>query len=75
VMIQGRLGCMGPAIDLAEWDGKHGLDHLPELPNAMFINVIYWVLNGNNIVLSPKYLQALYTDLRYWEELIEFFQK
>jgi len=34
--------------------------------------VICCVLNGKDMVLAPKQLQALYTDVRHWEELIDF---
>ena len=37
--------------------------------------VICRVSNGNNIILSPKHLQAAYTDVRHWEELIDFINK
>jgi hypothetical protein len=33
------------------------------------------VLNGKDIVLSPNQLQAVYTDVRHWEELIDFINK
>jgi len=34
--------------------------------------MIEWVLNGKDMVLAPKQLQALYTDVRHWEELVDF---
>jgi len=33
--------------------------------------VICRVSNGNDIVLSPNQLQAAYTDVRHWDELID----
>jgi len=37
--------------------------------------VICWVSNGKDMVLAPKQLQALYTDVRHWEELIDFIDR
>jgi len=37
--------------------------------------VICRVSNGNYIVLSPNQLQASYTDVRHWDELIDFINK
>jgi hypothetical protein len=37
--------------------------------------VICRVLNGKDIVISPNLLQAAYTEVRHWEELIEFINK
>jgi len=38
----------------------------------MYMVVICWVSNRNNVMISATPLQALYTAVRYWEELIEF---
>jgi len=37
--------------------------------------VICQMSNGNDNVLSPNQLQAAYTDVRHWEELIDFINK
>jgi len=37
--------------------------------------VIRWVLNGKDMVLAPKQLQASYTDVRDRKELIDFINK
>jgi len=37
--------------------------------------MIHWVLNGKNMVVAPKQLQASYTDVRHWEELVDFIEK
>jgi len=37
--------------------------------------VICRVWNGNDIVLSPIQLQAPFTDVRHWDELIDFINK
>jgi len=34
--------------------------------------VIRWLLNGEDMVLAPKWLQASYTDVRHRQELIDF---
>jgi len=41
----------------------------------MFMVVIRWVSKGNNIIVSRNQLQALYTDIRHWEELIDFIDR
>jgi len=38
----------------------------------MFLVVICWVSNCKNIVLFSKQLQASYTDVKHWEELVDF---
>jgi len=37
--------------------------------------MIHWVSNGKNIVPAPRQLQASYTDVRHWEELVNFMDK
>jgi hypothetical protein len=49
--------------------------NLPALPNTMFIVVICQVSNGNDVVLSPNQLKPVYTNVRHWEELIDFLDK
>ena len=61
--------------DLGERAGNKVRSTLPELPNTLFIVVICWVSNGKDMVLAPKQLQASYTDVRHWEELIDFINK
>jgi len=38
----------------------------------MFMVVIRWLLNGQDMVLAPKQLQASYTDVRHWDEMIDY---
>jgi len=40
-----------------------------------FADVISWVSNGKDMVLALKHLQASYTDVRHWEELVDFIDK
>ena len=54
---------------------QNGESTLPKLPNTTFMVVISWVSNGKDMVLAPKQLQASYTDVRHWEELIDFIDK
>ena len=61
--------------DLAVCAGNMARGNMPELPYSSFVVVRRLVLNGNDIVLYTKQLQALSTDLRDWEELIEIFKK
>jgi len=51
------------------------LGNHPEVPDEMLMVMIWWVSNVNDIVLSPKQQQNLYTDLWHWEELNEFIHK
>jgi len=37
--------------------------------------MIHWVWNGKDFVIAPKQLQASYTDVRHWEELLDFINK
>ena len=49
--------------------------NLPELADTTFIVVIRRLLNGNNDQTSSNHLQASYTDVRNWEELIDFIEQ
>jgi len=60
---------------MGKWASQNARSNLPELPNTTFIGVICWVLNGKDMVLAPKQLQASYTDVRHWEGLIDFNDK
>jgi len=55
--------------EMGERVGKKVRSPIPELPNTTFTVVIHWVSNGKDTALAPKQLQALYTDVRHWEEL------
>ena len=70
-----RRGNKRPATDLGECTSNKARSNLPELPNTTFMVVICRVSNGNDIVLSPNQLQAAYTDVRHWDELIDFIIK
>jgi hypothetical protein len=61
--------------DLGECASKKARSNLPEFPNTTFMAVICLVSNGKDIFLSPNQLQAAYTDVRQWEELIDFINK
>ena len=61
--------------DLGEHAGKKVRRNLPELPNTTFMLVIRQVQNGNNDETSSMQLQASYTDVRHWEELIDFIEQ
>jgi len=64
-----------PATDLEEHSGTKARSNLLELPNTMFTVMIQSVSNGKDMVLDPKQLQASYTDVRYWKELVDFINK
>ena len=72
---KGRRGNKRPATDLGKRASNEARSTLPELPNTTFMVVISWVSNGKAMVLAPKQLQASYTDVRNWEELIDFIDK
>jgi hypothetical protein len=48
---------------------------VPELPYTTFMVVIRQVPNSNNDQTSSNQLQALYTDVTRWLELIDFIEK
>ena len=66
---------MQPATDLGEAVCKMVRSNLPELPNTMFTVMIHCVSNGKDMVLALKQLEASYTDVRHWEELVDFVDK
>ena len=72
---KGRRGNMRPATDLGERAGKKASGNVPELPNTTFMVVIREVPNGDNDPTSSIQFQASYTDVRHWEELIDFVEK
>jgi len=72
---KGRRGNKPPVTDFGEHASEEAGSNLPELPNTIFMVVMCWVSNGNDIVLSRKQLQAPYPDVRNWEELIDFINK
>jgi len=72
---KGRRGNKRPATDLGERAGKKARGNVPELPNTTFMVVIRRVPNGNNDPTSSIPFQASYTDVRHWEELIDFIEK
>ena len=67
---KGRQGNKRLATDLGEHVGITASGKLPEFPNTTFKVVIRPVPNGNNDQTSSMQLQASYTDVRHWEELI-----
>jgi len=75
VRMKGKQGNMRPVTDFRLRRGNIARCDLPALRNTSSIVVIRWVLNGNSDQTSSMQLQALYTNLRHWEELIDFIQK
>jgi hypothetical protein len=72
---KGRRGKKRGAKDLTEHGGKMARRNLPELPYTTFTVMIHWVSNGKDMVLAPKQCQAWNTDVRHWEELVDFIDK
>jgi hypothetical protein len=68
----GRRGNKRHMTDLGQYSSKRPSSILPELQNTRFTIVIHWVSHGKHIVLASNQLQALYTDTRHCEELIDF---
>jgi len=64
-----------PGTDLGEHVGNKARGNVPELPNTTFRVVILRVPNGNNDQTSSIQLQCLHTDVRHWEEVIDFIEK
>jgi len=62
-------------MDMGERVGIKNRKNLPELYNTTFMVVICLVLNGNDIVISPKHLQALDSTVTDRKELIDFIDK
>jgi hypothetical protein len=60
---------------LGECAGTKARSNLSELPNTTFTVMIHWVSNAKDMVLAPKQLQASYTDVRHWKELVDFIDK
>jgi len=72
---KGRRVNTQTATDLAECACKTATGNLPEIPNTTFIIVIRRVPNGNNDQTSSNQLQVSFTDVRHWEELIDFIEQ
>jgi len=72
---KGRQGNKRPGTDLDQCAGKNARSNLPELPNTTFLIVIRRVPNGNNDQTSSNQLQASYTDVSHWENLIDFIEE
>jgi hypothetical protein len=74
----GKMGSQGnkqPAMDLGERVSKKVRTNLSELPHTTSMVVSCQVSNGNNIVLSLNQLEAEYTNVGHWEELIDIINK
>jgi len=54
-----------PVMDVVEHAGTQARTNLQDLSNTMFMVVICWMCNGNDMVLSPNQLQASYTNVRH----------
>ena len=69
-----RQGNKRLAMPLGECPGNNVRGNQPVLPETTCIIVICWVPNGNNDETSSNQLQASYTDVRHWVELIDFIE-
>jgi len=72
---KGRWGNKRLLTDLGERAGKKVRGNIPELSNTSFMVMIRCVQNGNNDQSSSMQLRASYTDVRCWEELIDFIEQ
>jgi len=72
---KGWQGNKRPVPELGEGLGNMTRSHLPQWRKTMIMVVIRWVSIGKDMVLAPKQLQAMCTDVRQWEELIDFIDK
>jgi hypothetical protein len=64
-----------PAMDIAVRDCKNPRGTIPQLSNTTLMVVIHRVPNSNNDQTFSNYRQASYTDVRHWEELVDFIKK
>jgi len=71
----GRPGNKQPVTDMGEHAGKQAKGRAPELPNTIFMVAICGVLNGSNDPRSSLQLEPSFTDVRQWEDLIDFIEK
>jgi len=69
---KGRRGNKRPETHLGERASKKTRSKLPELPITTSMVVICPVSNGKDIIPSPNQLHTTYSNVRYWEELIDF---
>jgi len=72
---KGSQGNRRTTPDLGERAGHNVRSNVPELGNTTFIVVMCWARNGNNDQPSSNQLQAFYTDMRHWEEWLDFIEK
>jgi hypothetical protein len=72
---KGRRGNKQSATDLGERMGNKARSIVSGLPSTTFMVVIHRVPNGKDDKTSCMQVQASYTDVRHWEELIDFIEK
>jgi len=72
---KGMWGNKWPATDLRAWVGQKVRGYHPALQNTVCIVLIHRVSNACNMILSPKQLQASYTNVRHWEQLIDLMNR
>jgi len=72
---KGRRGDKRPVTDYRMCAGKNARGTVLELPNTSFMVVICRVPNGNNNQACCNQLRASYTDVRHWQELIDFIKQ
>jgi len=60
-----RRGNKQRAIDLGELASNMARSNLRKLPNATFMILNSWVLNGKSIIQAPTQLYTWYTNVRY----------
>lgn len=69
---QGRQGNKRPVTVVGEYTRRNMSGNLPELPHIRFHIVIGQLSNPYDIVQFPNQLPTLYTNVKHWEELIDF---
>ena len=72
---KGRRGNKQLVMHLGEHAGNTARCNIPEMPNTTFRIVMLRVPICNNDQISSNPLQPSYTDVRDWEELIDFMEK
>ena len=70
-----RRGNKRQTTELPQQVGKKAPGDLPELPTTTLMVAIRPVPNVNNDQTSGNQLRASYSDVRHWEELIDFIER
>src|SRR5882757_9280693 len=71
---KGRRNNTRPVTDFGEPVGHEAKYSLPQLPNTPFMVLIRLMSNSNNEETSSMQPQALYPEVKNWEEMIDIIE-